>query len=493
VNATHRLILLLGGLAFVAGCSQADPRPNVILITLDTTRPDFLGAYGAGPEQSPHIDRLAQDGVLFEQAISSSAVTPVSHATILTGLYQYNHGLRVLYAGSGYQLPDSVPTLATAFKSAGYTTATIHSAFPVSRTFGLTRDFGSVQDLDTEFQQKEDKLGWDTDRHQRRSDHTTDLALEFLDQVEQPFFLWLHYWDPHDPRLLPPKEDLPKVAPGATQAEQYRALYASEVRYQDRQLGRLFDGLRERGLYERTAIALTSDHGEGLDDGQADHGWSKHRMVYQEQIWVPLIVRLPGGPQGLRVGATVRTVDVAPTLIEAAGLEPPKRLDGISLSSLFEGSPAAPRIAYADQVNRFDANARMWHDLPQAGLMHSVREGKWKLTYRPDEPDLSELFDIEADPDELVNRWNDEPAVVERLLLDLARRSPWVTAPFANLAAGEMNTEALSALGYGEDGEVEETDFTWTCPSHSSVDEPRKGRHDECGAPLIPIRRTSGN
>ena len=289
---------LAAALAFaLAGCGS-ERRPNVVLVTLDTTRADFLSSYGVRSVQTPRFDALAEQGVRFERALSASAVTPVSHATILTGLYPYRHGLRVLHAGSGYRLPADVPTLASRFHEAGYATVAVHSAFPVSDNWGFGRAFDVFESFDGEMETSETGAAWDVTRLQRRSDDTTALALDRLAGVREPFFLWIHYWDPHDPWLYPPDplmEGIPRVEGRPAAGSE---TYAREVTYMDAQFGRLLDGLAQAGRYANTIVAVTADHGEGLEDGLERHGWGAHRMLYQEQIWVPFLLRVPGGPAG---------------------------------------------------------------------------------------------------------------------------------------------------------------------------------------------------
>jgi arylsulfatase A-like enzyme len=320
---------------------------------------------------------------------------------------------------------------------------------------------------------------------QRRSDETTDLALEFARNAQQPFFLWVHYWDPHDPFLQPPAQ----FVEGVPRAWPNDAWYAAEVRYVDAQFGRLISGLEEMGTYDGTIVAVTADHGEGLSDGEQRHGWHGHRMVYQEQILVPLILRLPGVPAGLSVPDVVRTVDIVPTLLDYAGLSPMGDLDGRSLRDLIEGSPESSRSAYADQINGYDLNATMIKDHPDAAFLYCLIDGDWKLTYRPHMPQRSELFNLSDDPGELTNLFDERPQVATRLLTDLARRRPWVLQPFE--ADGTQDPDAikaLNALGYASaDGSEGAQEWAWTCPLHQDVRQGDSGQHDACGTQLVPV------
>ncbi|MFT5049699.1 MAG: arylsulfatase [Chlamydiales bacterium] len=501
-DLSHWIPLLLLGLGCGA-CSGggAAGRPNIVLITLDTTRPDYFGTYGyAKPDHTPHFDALAEDGARFDMAISASSVTPVSHASILTGTYPYTHGLRVLSAASGFRIPEGQPLLSSFLKEAGYATGAVHSAFPVSSYFGFNRDFDLFDSMEGSMIPKEDKgvLGWDTQNLQRRSDGSTDVALAWVAEQDGPFFLWIHYWDPHDPTLMPPDSELgPRLLALLKSAKESGTLdsvtrdrfYAAEIHYLDAQFGRLIQGFKDLGVYDNSVIALTADHGEGLSDGAADHNWAAHRMVYQEQILVPLIIRTPTAATRSEIGEVVRTVDIVPTLLDYAGLDVPDFIDGESLRPLIEGRPSAPRIAYADQINGYDTNASMIEKRPDAKYLFCIIDGDWKLTYRPHMLKASELYNLRTDPDELVNRINDHPEIWERLMADLAKRDPWVLEHFADDGTADPDVIAqLEALGYAEGGSERTPDeWQWTCPGHYDERFSEPGTHAGCGKQLVPV------
>jgi arylsulfatase A-like enzyme len=484
-------------LAPLLACGADRGSPNVLLITLDTTRADYLGCYGAADARTPNLDRLAAEGTRFDLAFSSAAVTPVSHASILTGLDNARHGVRVISAASGYRLPDDVPTLATELKSRGYATVAVHSAFPVSSHFGFARGLDVFDSLEGEMSEEPDgQARWDVARLQRRSDETTDRALRALGDARGPFFLWVHYWDPHDDMLLPPESDLGPAVPRDAQGRPLpsKALYASEVSFVDAQIGRLLEHLRQGGLDPRTLVVVVADHGEGL----GDHGWQSHRILYQEQVRVPLIVRVPRAPMGEpvhAVGATVRTTDVFATLLDYAGIDLPRATDGRSLRPLIEGLPDEPRTAFFDQVNGYDTNARMVQRRPLDAFLYGVADGGWKLVWRPLAPEQSELYDLARDPAEMHDLFASEPEEARRLERLLARHGGWVIAPFPTPsgpgATGASASGALGALGYSESDPAAALDVRWAflCPDH------RANLHDEprgcsaCGAPLLPVAR----
>ena len=459
------------GLCALAACSGGgDQRPNVILITLDTVRADHLSSYGYGLETTPHMDALAAEGTRFEHCLSTASLTPVSHASILTGLNPYQHGLRVLHAESGYRLPPSIPSIATILAGEGWNTAAILSAFPVSERFGLDQGFAyfdngltpEAPEAGESGQGRDERLG----RRQRRSDATTDEVLRWLADEPEPFFLWIHYWDPHDPLLVPPPAEVQEFRRSQRAVAGGRpSLYDTELNYVDRQFGRLVASLRERDLYDRTLIVITADHGEGL----GEHDWHAHRLLYEEQIHVPLIVKpiatsvaagAAGAAAGRVVPETVRTIDIVPTILEELGVAGPA-LEGRSLFSLVRGEPDEPRRAYADQLNKWDSKAAMLEQRPADDLLHClVGEGS-KLIFRPLRPEESELYDLRLDPDEATNLYRANEPRAQRLLADLRAREPWVLAPFlpaaqpgdaAQTAAEQADAaDALRELGYIDD------------------------------------------
>jgi arylsulfatase A-like enzyme len=470
---------------------------NVLLVTLDTTRADYLGCYaGLARDPShplartPALDALAAEGVRFDMGLSTAAVTPVSHAAILTGLCNHHHGVRVMFAQGGFRLPETTPTLFTVLHEKGWRTGAFHSAFPVSDFFGLGRGFDVYETMKGEMQGGPDAANWDIHKLQRRSDATTDLALAFLEHTDRPFAMWIHYWDPHDTVLLPPDVTLPQ---GTLTPEQElaarRRLYATEIGFVDSQFQRVVDALKARGEWERTIVVVVGDHGEGLDD----HGWLYHRILYQEEIRVPFLVRVPGtegGDDGRVVTSLVSTVDLAPTVYDYLGLEGPPA-DGRSLRPLIEGRPDEPRIALADQVNDLDFNAGdiLRAKRPQDLYVYCATDGRWKLLYRPQDPGASELFDLEHDPLERANLFAPDHPEAVRLKTELAERRPWVTAPFVPIKVSEAQTagvqKTLKGLGY-TGGEAGDQAWSWVCPEHYRQDTGGK-KCPLCHRPPVPV------
>jgi arylsulfatase A-like enzyme len=474
----------------LAACGKNPKRPNVLLVTLDTTRADFLSCYGAPAGATPALDALAARGVRCADAYVSASVTPVSHATIMTGRDNPEHGLRVLSGLSGYSLPENVPTLATTLKQAGWNTAAIHSAFPVSGYFGFQRGFDRFESFDGVLKTSlAGTMSWDLQKLQRRSDETTSLVLDELARDQRPFFLWIHYWDPHDPVKLPPAEDLPANLPRDPRGLLLpsRELYAAEVSYVDKQFERVLQDLEERGELEDTIIVVVADHGEGL----GDHGWDYHRILYQEQVHTPLILAGPGVPRAV-IEATVRSADIAPTIWDLVGVPQPEGGSGRSLRPLWTGEETSGRSAYMDQINGYDLNAKMVESRPQDAFLYAVVDAGWKLVWRPHMPDASELFDLRADPREARNLYSAQPAQVVRLQKLLAARGGFVTAPFPPQSGGDAAAvrEALAGLGYaGGASAYLDARWAWFCPEHPEAREAEPLPCRRCGAPLLLVAK----
>jgi len=441
----------------------AQARPNILLITLDTTRADRLGCYGYALPTSPNIDELAAEGVRFDMAIAQAAVTPVSHASILTGLNPFEHGLRVLYGATNYRLEEGdCPTLATILSDEGWATGAFVSSFPVSEFFGLHHGFdlfdtGISGDVEEKMiVDNEKKASWKVNENQRRADVTTDEAIAWLEEVDDPFFMWLHFFDPHDSSVLPPREIMEgiflKFCPNpmaVSSEERSRALYDAEIFFKDQQLGRLFDHLKETGQYDNTIIVLTNDHGEGL----GDHDWWFHRILYQEQIRMPLIVRLPEGPRGTVVADTVRSIDIMPTILDEVGVEIPS-ISGETLSGLMAGETEGDRIAYADALIRLDDN-RPKHaeseDNIYNDLMYTVIKGPWKLIYHRYHEEASMLFRLDEDPREENNVIDRFPEIRDELM-KILRTEGIMIEKLIPRAPDSDASDRLNKLGYGAGG-----------------------------------------
>ena len=291
-------VMMAGG-----GCSDGGQPTstgyNVLLITTDTTRADRLGSYGYEKPVSPNLDALAADAVRFEFAISTAGLTPMAHASIFTGLNPYLHGVRVMHGSPGHYLSKSTPGMATLLKQKGYATAGFVSAYPASERYGMHWGFDTFENgmekgtvnMDPSHDTRKGLISqhgrWvDQPKGdaQRRADSTTDDALAWLADVKGSFFQWVHYFDPHDPWLIPPKAYLEKFGVKRGAPDGMLTVYDADINYMDFQIGRLIQAYKDRGLYDKTIIIVIADHGQGLED----HNWFRHRLLYREQIHVPL-------------------------------------------------------------------------------------------------------------------------------------------------------------------------------------------------------------
>jgi arylsulfatase A-like enzyme len=389
------------GIAMIAdGQSAPVERPSVLLITLDTTRADALGCYGAKGDPTPHLDRLAARGVRFENAFAPCPITLPSHTTMLTGLYPPEHGLR---DNSPRALPSSVPVVTEAFKDEGYHTAAFVSAEPLARKWGLARGFRLYNDA---LDQRPSPL---TPR-ERRGDDTTRIArlwLKAMAKSKKPFFLWVHLFDPH----------LPYAAPSSFRKRFPESPYAAEVAFMDDCIGDLLDALEEEGRLGSTAVLVAGDHGESL----GEHGEPTHaHLIYGSTLRVPLICTWPSHwrDRGV-VNQPVGLVDLAPTLYHLLGRVPPPH-SGQSLLDVLAGKREEPdpRPLYAESL--YDFLHFGWAPL------YSVRAGSRHLIQADGN---YELYDLESDPGESKDLVSDRPADLRPLKIRLARLRASLTEP----------------------------------------------------------------
>ncbi len=422
VLAAAALAALALALAHRARTLRPRERPNVLLVTIDTLRADALGCYGNAAAGTPALDALAARGVRFETVVAPAPLTSPSHASILSGLTPLRHGVR---DNGGYVLPEGVPSLPEAFRSAGYRTAGFVSGFPLARRFGFARGFETF----------DDRLPRGNDPRrapyvERTADRTTDAVLRWLASADaspppgaeaRPFFLWVHYYDPHAP-----------YEPPAPFAARFAARpYQGEVAFVDAQLGRLLARLAETGLRARTVVLVTADHGEAL----GEHGEQTHGIfVYDTTVLIPWIMAGPGVPSGLVSRATSRAIDVAPTLLDLARLPPLRAVEGLPRRPL-PGREPADEPAYVESLSP------LLH-LGWAPL-HAWRTRRYKLVDAP----TPELYDLEADPTEARNIAAANPERVADLRRPLAAALA-AHPPRQAEAVDSETAERLSALGY---------------------------------------------
>jgi arylsulfatase A-like enzyme len=419
------LMLLLA--VCLAACDGArdDPRPNLVLISVDTLRADALGAYGS-TAPTPVFDGLATAGVLAEVAVAPAPETAPSHTTLLTGETVLRHGV----TRNGVPLPEELETLASALQAAGYATGGFVSSFVLDPRFGWSRGFDHY---DAHFEEDDATLdkqrpyqgafweGHEFEGLDRRAERTNQAVLRWLDDAPEPFFLFVHYFDPHMP-YQPPMEHARALAghpvdlrgrsfPGLSRVLLARLVrnYLAEVRYLDGELGTLVAAVHDKSAPERTLLVVTGDHGEGL--GQ--HEWLEHAAhLYEEQVRVPLLWHWPGTLAPRRLTTPVGLVDVAPTAAELLGV-PFAARDGHSLAAALLGA-AEPEERPILGHRRLAARLSNL----QPGEQDSLRTAQWKYI-RASEAD-DELFDLTADPGELENLLAARPEVAAELaaLLD---------------------------------------------------------------------------
>jgi arylsulfatase A-like enzyme/Tfp pilus assembly protein PilF len=396
-------------------------RLNVLLVTLDTTRADHIGCYGHASARTPTLDRLAAEGARFEQASSPAPITFAAHCSIFTGLYPFEHGAR----GNGdFYLTDRVATLATVLHKTGYRTAAFVSAFVLDRRYGLARGFDVYDDrLDTAAGAQVIDI-----EAERRGDRTVSALSAWLDAYARdraaPFLVWLHLYDPHTP-----------YAPPSPFREAFvDAPYDGEIAFDDALLGSLLDQLGRLGLRDQTLVVVVGDHGESL----GDHGEETHSMfVYESAIRVPFIVWKPGlVPSGGVVREPVRLTDVAPSILELAGVPGLSTSSGRSLVADMRGARIAAPPVYSETL------------APQLNMnwapLRSVRDERWKLIDAP----RPELYDLQQDPGELRNRATEQPQTLRALTGLLARVAGAGQGAMNRAPVDAATRSRLAALGY---------------------------------------------
>ena len=389
----------------------ADSPPPIILVSIDTLRSDRLPAYGYERGATPAIDALAADSILFERAYAHVPLTMPSHASVLTGLLPPAHGVR---DNLGYRLEEAgLPYLPRLLAERGWATGAAVSAWSLRGEAGFAAGFDLYEDRIPAPARA--GLGG----IQRPGAATLAASLGWLRRAaEGPFFFLLHLFEPHTP-----------YAPPEPFASRHASAYDGEVAAADAVVGDLLAELERLGIYDRAVIVLLSDHGEGLGEhGEEEHGV----LLYREALQVPLLLKLPGGRRaGERLAAPVQLVDVAPTLLELAGLPVPAGLDGRSL--LAAEAAAADRPVYGET----------WYPRLHFGWseLGSIIEGDWHLIDGPD----PELYDLAGDPGETVNLIGRRAGLAARLRDELRARSSEPEAPGDE---SEAARRALAALGY---------------------------------------------
>ena len=432
--------------AFAASCRRhetpesiapAARDANVLLITLDTTRADHLSCYGSRTARTPHLDSLAARGVRFTHATAQVPLTLPSHASIMTGSYPSVHKLRDM---GGFVLDKSHPTIASITHAAGFSTAAFVGSRVVAKHFGLAHGFDTYDD-DMGAEKEEGRLPGAFP--ERRAGVVTDRALDWLKQNGQrKFFLWAHYYDPHQP-YDPPEP---------YKHEYTKSPYDGEIAYMDEQVGRLLEGLDQLALTPHTLVIVVGDHGESLGEhGEATHGI----FLYDATLHVPLIVAGPEIPPGKVIGDQVRSIDLHPTVMEFLNLQPSSEAQGVSLWPVIrQGTHVRSNYSYGETL--YPRTYMRWSEL------RAMRTDDWKLILAPH----PELYNLQRDPGELQNLIAENPAEADQLQKKIweAAGTQSRTEKVTAAPVDEQTRRELESLGYVSGGATREIQLGTDAP-----------------------------
>ena len=426
------------------------PGGSIVFITLDTTRADALGAYGAEFGSSPRFDALAARGVRFEWCLSHVASTLSSHASMMTGLDPHQHAI----PRNGFPLPEEIPTVAERLSAAGYDTIGAVSASVIAADMGMAQGFRLFDDELSVDKRK---------RFEAPANETTDKTLAMVDQADpdKPLFLWVHYYDAHNPYEPPrqfeqrfvtedigtwgaPKRAMKSISDGfrdgrTTDADLrwFREMYQAEVAFQDAEMARLLDGLEARGVLEDASIVITADHGEAFfEDPRSPVGHGPD--IDLPLTRVPLLV-VPRQGEARVVQDLVGLSDVGPTLLGLAGLEPVLG-EGRDLGPALRGEALPPTTVYLEATKPAKDVPPLWNN---AHTEHGVAQGE-HLLVRSRGGHSDRLYALDAAQTELSDSER-EARLAERL-------TAWEEAapPFRDVELSADVVDALKALGYLE-------------------------------------------
>jgi len=399
---------------------QRKPVRNVVLITIDTLRADHLGCYGYGRAQTPNLDQLSQQGATFWNATSVTPLTLPAHSSIMTGSYPLAHGVR---DNGGYYLDNKWQTLAETMKASGFHTGGFISAFVLDRRWGIAQGFDEYFD---HFELSKYKTV-SMDSVQRRGDETLGKALAWLDKNKTSrFFTWIHFYDPHTPY------DPPEPFRSQFQDKSW-GLYDGEIAFVDNLVGRIRDFLSSNNLLSTTLVVITGDHGESLGEHQeAGHGF----FIYDATTHVPLIVLDPG-EKPVKISDQVRSIDLFPTIAEAAGVKIPSSVQGVSLLPLVRGGTLPQKLtAYSESYfARFHYG---WSELK------SLRTPDYKYIDAPEK----ELYRLSQDRSERNNLYDGDASHAKPFEAEITRLVSTSAAVETPKFVDEDSLNKLQALGY---------------------------------------------
>jgi arylsulfatase A-like enzyme/Tfp pilus assembly protein PilF len=420
----------LFGVVALASCKSAKKtesekraalRPlNVVVVTIDTLRPDHVQCYGYRHVETPTLDSLAQRGVLFEQAVAQTPLTPPSHASIFTGQYPTAHHVRNT---GGFILPSSSRPLAKILQEQGWDTAAFIGSAVLKKIFGFNLGFAVYDDQ----MPKPGPANEFREDPERGAGVVVDRAIQWLNaQSGKPFFVWVHLYDPH----------LPYNPPSPFQEQYKDHPYDGEIAYTDQQLGRLIDAIGKKAA-QTTIIAVLSDHGESL----GEHGEYTHGVfLYDSTLRIVFLMSGPGIPAGVRIQQQVRSIDFLPTLLELMGGKAPDQVQGTSLVPTFSGKGVATSVSYSETL--YPKMNMGWAEL------RSIRTGHWKYVRAPN----PELYDLTRDPGETTNVIHQHPAEPERFgaLLKgmISSGGDGTTEKVETKLVDEQTVAELKSLGY---------------------------------------------
>lgn len=419
LKATYALSFVLACTALGACTRQHPPSqpPNVIIITMDTVRSDHCSAYGYNRETTPNLAKLAGEGALFTRAYAPTGATAPSHATLFTSKFTLAHGL----VKNGQTLGRENTTLAETLGENGYQTAAIVSSFVLDSKFGLDQGFAHYDDVFNPMEATIHIPEWEgqtlKDPFDRRGDYTTERALEWLSlQRKEPFFLFIHYFDPHFPyEPIAPYDSMFVDAQSlASPLADTLRRHDAEIAFTDQQIARLLNAVDSLGLKDNTIIIVTADHGEGL----MQRGYMLHGLrLYDEEVHIPLIIRWPNGIAAAQtLDMPCSLMDIAPTVLALAGVSAPaEEYQGKSLAEILteDSRPFRNRPLYFHRRPYTRTYARSGWDGPLAageiservlldGEQFGILKGNLKFIIAPNEG-TQELFDLEDDPRETNN------------------------------------------------------------------------------------------
>lgn len=462
------LLMVLALALSPSGCEQAGDGPgtrhNLLIVTLDTIRADHIGAYGYPIDSTPVLDDLAKQGVLFENVYAPMPQTLPSHTTIMTGLDPRQHGA----LENTYSVDPKLQTLAEMLSSRGYVTAAYVGALALDESTGIDQGFDIYDQPLPGYREGLPAPA------EREADEVTERALSWADSynAEKPFLLWVHFYDPHLDHVAPRRYQR-QVPPPHVRDQVVRPLgklfgeaepqliehvwhgYASEVRYTDACLGKLLDGLRQRGLLEDTVVAVVGDHGEGL----YQHGIQGHGLqVWEELMRVPLLLVQPDGEYaGTRIEGRVVLRDVLPTLLHLVlGVEGELEAEvrGLDMWALLEQGRSVPqRPVFLERPHySLETLEKRLNRTLVPGFLTAVILGDDKLVRYPN--GTQKLYNLAQDPKEQFDIAERRSDRVERLaaLLDHWLQTNEVGPPGSRQELSDERYENLKALGYLGDG-----------------------------------------